>query len=116
MSNHNAALNAFLAVLEERPEDARQMFGSLPERVPPHELANIHGRIRQAAENIKCDAIKEAIRKIWDQTLRLQSRHADGPVPAVENAFYEGVQAVEEILAEVLKTCESTRKQLGPRA
>jgi hypothetical protein len=121
----NTNLNAFLAILENRPEVARQVMGSLPRRVDTAEMSTIYGRIQQAGENLKCRGIKDAVRAIWNETLRLKyeeplkegfsQEEVDAWVDQ-EEAFLKGVQAVEEILGRVLKTCEETEKSLGPQA
>jgi hypothetical protein len=112
----NTHLNAFLALLEDRPEAARAAFGSLPQRVSGGDLATIQGRIQQAGENIKCKAIKEAIRMAWGQTLKLSAptpQEVEKSNISVEDAYIKGVQDVESIFAAILKTCEETEKKLG---
>jgi hypothetical protein len=102
----NTALNAFLAILEERPESAREQFGSLPDKISAAEIATIQGRIQQALQNIRSEAVVAAVRHMYGETLRLGQ--------GKDEAFLEGVQAVEEIMARTIECCEDVQKIVGP--
>jgi hypothetical protein len=118
----NTDLNIFLALLEDRPEAAKNILGSLPHRVSSTELTKIQGRIEQARENIKCQAVKGALRLAFNDILKINAKEfvhsstseMDSAGLTPEDVFLQGVEAVEGILTKLIETCEDTEKKLGP--
>lgn len=120
----NSYLNAFLALLEDRPEHARQLFGQLPHRVTAADLATIRGRIEQAKQNVRCQGVKEAFRLVCNESFKLEYtppavEELDPDIPLngedLRAAYLQGVSDVEAILAEAIRVCEETEKKLGPQ-
>jgi hypothetical protein len=113
----NTALNGFLALIEGRDETAREMLYQAGIR---RDIGTVYGRIQQTVENIKARAVRDAVRKIYRDTLRLQPKHQTpnevdlGDID-LDEAYLEGVQDVEAILAEVLKKYEEEEKHVGPQ-
>jgi uncharacterized small protein (DUF1192 family) len=109
--SENTTLNAVLALLEGRPELARSFL-----RYPGSEIASItdlQTRIYRSMEVLRCQAVKEAMRKLLDATVRKSPSDAvlSGDLSA-SDAFVLGVTEIEDMITEIIHACERNEAEL----
>lgn len=92
----NKLINGVIALVEDRPEVARALLRS-PE-LKGVSVSDVQVRLEVALENLKIKAVKQALRDVMSKTLRLSS---------TEEAFLQGVVAVESILEQAIEDLES---------
>lgn len=104
----NTLLNAMLALIENRPEVARSLLRS-PE-LKNISVSEVQSRVYILIDKIKADAARDALRKIMQQSMRIDPL-AVKPVGGIadsitQETFMEGVVAVESLLENAIAELE----------
>jgi hypothetical protein len=95
----NKLINAVIALVEDRPKDAREMLRSPEMRVSVGEVQN---RLFTAIRKREVQAQVAILKQILSTTLRLEIH--TGPE---EEAYAKGIADVEEIIDHVISELES---------
>jgi hypothetical protein len=89
----NKLLNAVIALLEDRPEDAREMLRS-PEVKAAGSISQVKLRLFAAVYKQNANFAKKILRGILCDTLRLEPKQGQDA-----ETFLSGIVAVEDLIA-----------------
>jgi len=93
------AFNACIAIIEGRPQDAREM---LREEPLPEGISPVYSRLMKAVDGKANKLIHEQLLNLLMATLRLEPA-TTGERP---EGYYQGVRDVEELIENVLHCYE----------
>jgi len=88
-------LNVAIAMIENRPREARHMMEELPLDECRH-LSRLQGRLHNSVESVKQRAVAGELRSLLMETMKIHLPDEN------TEAFLEGVTAVEQILEKRL--------------
>lgn len=100
--SYNNLLNAVIALVEDRPADAREMLRNPDTKIP---VGEVQSRIFQAVKNREDSAQKSILKDVLRTSLRIDANKPKAKVDWSEDqreAFLMGVAAVEQIVEDYL--------------
>jgi hypothetical protein len=101
----NNAMNAVIAMLENKPEVAREIF-----RAPESDIENISDVQAKLYEAVRVLFVKQ-IKAILKETPKIQSPYND---MALNEAFFAGVDKVETELEHKIESFQGAEYKGGP--
>jgi len=96
---YNEVINAVIALIEDRPHNARQILRAPGVNVP---ISAVQARLNVAVENREKKAKIEVLKEVLRRSLRAQPKEKE-----TSEAFFEGVSHVESIAEVLLGELES---------
>jgi hypothetical protein len=113
-------INAVISLIAGRPEDAREVLRSPELKIKS--ISDVQVRLAGAIEGVKCGAVKQSLRELLQHTLRLErptkliaeiGEDADTATlrAALDNAYLQGVTAVEDLVERMIRTCEEQEQK-----
>lgn len=100
----NKLINAVIALIEDRPEDARAMLRS-PE-VKDLSVSEVQGKLYAALDVIKDHAVKKALRDVLNHTIKLGQKDGRKIPEDSYEAYVQGIVEVENIIDSHIKRLE----------
>lgn len=100
----NKLINAVIALIEERPKDAREMLRSPEMKVSVSELQS---RLNLAIEKREAIAQVQALKLVIAATIRIDMNLVHNRTDDQKERYLEGVAYVEEIIDNLIASLES---------
>lgn len=98
----NTIINAVIALVEERPKDAREMIRSSGNNIDAGALQN---RLSQALRSREAKAKIEALKSVLTASLRIDTDKYQS-LPDLREAYVQGIGAVETIIDDYIEALE----------
>jgi hypothetical protein len=100
----NTTLNGVVAIIEERPEDAKAILGDTLDRTS---RATITARLYRSLEVRDLATKERLLRRLLMESLKIKFPEEDLVESVEQEAFFMGVKAVEDLIEKTIKQIQA---------